>query len=134
MDARSKEARAVGDEFFNSEVEALTKGDFSHEPQVHFEKASKAIDNLYGLLDVTMEQLDGLLAARIHRLQGNLNLILYGTGGVLLVVLYLFAGMLVSVLRSLRSIQAGAERLARGDVSQLIDTIRAMSFARLGAP
>ncbi len=34
-------------------------------------------------------------------------------------MLYLFAGMLLSVLRSLKSIQAGAERLAKGDASEI---------------
>ena len=69
-----------------------------------------------------MEQLDGLLVARINRLENNLILIFGGTGVVVAVILYLFGGMLLSVLRSLKSIQAGAERLAHGDVSQLVDS------------
>ena len=39
-----------------------------------------------------------------------------------LLVLYLFAGLLFSVLRSLKAIGAGAERLARGDLSRTIDS------------
>ncbi len=45
-----------------------------------------------------------------------------GQGLVLLLVLYLFAGMLFSVLRSLKSIGAGAERLAQGDLSKRVDS------------
>ncbi len=83
LDARSKEASAAGNNFLKNEVEALINGELSREPQAYFDKATKAIDNLYGLFDITIEQLDGLLVARIHRLQSNLNLTLYGTGGVL---------------------------------------------------
>jgi len=122
LDARGKEARAAGNEFLKTEVENLVNGDLTLEPQVYFNAATKAIDTLYGLLDVTIEQLEAVLSARIHRLQTNLYTILGGTGLVLLLVLYLFAGMLSSVLRSLRSIQAGAERLAQGDVSQLVNS------------
>jgi methyl-accepting chemotaxis protein len=122
LDAKSKEARAAGDEFLKTEVDALVKGDLTLDPQVYFASATKTIDSLYGLFDATIEQLDGLLAARVHRLTTNLNFVLYGTGGVLLVVMYLFGGMLMSVLRSLKSIEGGAERLARGDVSQAVDS------------
>jgi len=132
LDARSKEGRAAGNEFLKNEVGALMSGDLTQEPQVYFEKATKAIDNLYGLFDVVVEQLDGVLAARSHRLQGDLNLVLYGTGAVLLAVLYLFAGMLLSVLRSLRSIEAGAERLAQGDVSQFVDSHSTDELRRVG--
>ncbi len=122
LDAKSRETRAGGEEFLKTEVAALVKGDLTQDPQVYFNKATKAIDALYGVFDLTVEQLDGLLAARIHRLQSNMNLVLYGAAAALLAVLYLFGGMLFSVLRSLKSIQAGAERLAHGDVSQLVDS------------
>jgi methyl-accepting chemotaxis protein len=122
LDARSKEAGAAGDTFLKTEVDALLKGDLTLDPQIYFRSASAAIDNLYGLFDATAEQLDGLLAARVNRLTNNLSLALYGTAAVLLAVLYLFGGMLLSVLRSLKSIQSGAERLAQGDVSQAVDS------------
>ena len=122
LDARSKEARAAGNEFLKTEVDALVNGDLASEPQAYFDKATTAIDNLYGLFDATIDQLDGVLAARIHSLQNNVYLALGGTSLVVLLVLYLFAGMLASVLRSLKSIQTGAERLAQGDVSQLVDS------------
>ncbi len=75
----------------------------------------------YALFDISVQDLDGLLAARIHGLQNRLSIILAGTGAALILVLYLFGGMLLSVLRSLRSIEAGAERLAHGDVSRIVD-------------
>ena len=122
MDAKRKQAHAAGDEYLKNEVGALIKGDLTLEASEYYNRASAAIDSLYDLIDGVFEQLDGLLAARVHRLQTNMNFVLYGTAGVLLVVLYLFGGMLLSVLRSLKSIEAGAERLAQGDVSQRVDS------------
>ncbi len=78
--------------------------------------ASSAI--AYALFDLSLQQLGGLLTARVHRLLNSLDMILAGTGAVLILVLYVFTGMLLSVLRSLRSIQAGADRLALGDLHQ----------------
>ena len=80
--------------------------------------ASSAI--AYALFDLSLRELDGVLTARIHRLQNSLTMILGGTGAVLILVLYVFVGLLLSVLRSLRSIQAGANRLALGDLHQNI--------------
>ena len=81
------------------------------------------LKNLNALFDASIEQLDSLLAARLDNLHSNLFLMCAVTGAVLILVLYLFGGMLLSVLRSLRSIQAGAERLAFGNVSELADSL-----------
>ena len=90
--------------------------------------------DLNALFDASIEQLDALLAARLDNLQSNQFLIYAVTGIVLVLVLYLFGGMLLSVLRSLRSIQAGAERLAVGNVSEFTDShsrdeLRQVAFA-----
>ncbi len=133
LDARSKEAQTASADFLKTEVQALVDGDLTLNPQAYFEKATRTVDNLYGLFDAASSQLDGVLAARIDRLQSNLKLVLYGTGSVILAVAYLFAGMLASVLRSLRSIEAGAERLARGDVSELVDSYSHDELREVGA-
>jgi methyl-accepting chemotaxis protein len=78
------------------------------------------LKDLNALFDACIVQLEGLLSARVDRLNANLYTILGGTGALLLLVIYLFMGMLLSVLRSLKSIEAGAERLALGDLSQEI--------------
>ncbi len=75
----------------------------------------------FALFDMSVRELDGFLSARIDGLQNRLYIILAGTGAVLLLVLYLFGGMFLSVLRSLKSIEAGAARLADGDVSKVVE-------------
>ncbi len=120
LEAKTQEARAIGEQFLKSDLTALLKGDLTGESAEYLKHAKAVIDAQYGLFDATMEQLDGLLVDRVERLQGNLHLIFGGSAAVLLVVLYLFWGMLLSVLRSLRAIQAGAERLAQGDLHQTI--------------
>ncbi len=122
LDAKIKEMNGSVQYFVNNDAAAVIKGDFSLGPNDYFKHASTAVDAIFGVFDVSMDQLDKLLVARINRLQSNLILIFGGTALVLAVVFYLFAGMLFSVLRSLRSIEAGAERLARGDVSELVDS------------
>ncbi len=92
------------------------------------------LKDLNALFDASIEQLDALLAARISSLQNALFVMCAVTGAVLILVLYLFGGMLLSVLRSLRSIQAGAERLAFGNVSEFAhshsrDELRQVAFA-----
>jgi methyl-accepting chemotaxis protein len=86
----------------------------------------------YALFDISTQDLDGLLEARVDALQNRLYMILVGTGVVLLLVLYLFGGMLLSVLRSLKSIEAGAERLAHGDVSKVVDSHSRDELRRVG--
>lgn len=120
LDAKSKEARSEGEDFLRNEAGALAKGDLTLSPSQYFERGTATKDALYSLLDASIEQLDNLLAARIHRLQSSLYLTLGGVGIALALVLYLYGGMLLSVLRSLRSIEAGAVRLAKGDVSQFV--------------
>ncbi len=120
LEAKTKEARATGEQFLKNDLTALLKGDLTGEPAEYFNHAKAVMDVQYALFDATMEQLDGLLAGRVNHLQNNLYLIFGGSAAVLLVVLYLFWGMLLSVLRSLRAIQAGAERLAQGDLHQNI--------------
>jgi methyl-accepting chemotaxis protein len=80
------------------------------------------LKDLNALFDASIEQFDNLLAARIHRLKTDFYTMLGGTGVVLAIILYLFGGMLLSVLRSLKSIQTSAEGLARGDISQTVDS------------
>ena len=120
--SKVKEAGDAAKSFLENEVASLAKGDFSLSEEVYRKHAIVASDALYGLFDVSMQQFDNLLVARLNRLETNLYLVFGGTGVVLLAVLYLFAGMLLSVLRSLKSIEHGAERLARGDVSELVDS------------
>ena len=122
LDTKVKEAHSAGEHFLKNEAAALVNGDLSLAPTEFFSRATAVKDTLFALFDASAEQLDGLLAARIHKLQTNLTMILGGAGIVIALVLYLFIGMLLSVLHSLRSIQAGAQRLARGDVSQLVDS------------
>ncbi len=122
LEAKGNEVRSASEHFLQKEVAALMNGDLTLAPAEYFNRATAAIDTLYGLFDASTEQLDGLLSARIHRQQTNLTMIFGGVALVLVLVLYLFAGMLLSVMRSLRSIEAGAERLARGDVSKLVDS------------
>ncbi len=122
LEAHSKKARLAGEDFLGNEAGALAEGDLTLSPTEYFNRGTAAKDTLYGLLDASIEQLDNLLAARIHRLQTNLYLMLGGVGIAFVLVLYLYGGMLLSVLRSLRSIEAGAGRLAQGDVSQFVDS------------
>jgi len=86
----------------------------------------------YSLFDLSIHELDGLLAARLNALESRLYLILAGTGAVLILVLYLFGGMLLSVLRSLKAIEAGADRLAHGDVSKCVDSCSRDELRRVG--
>lgn len=122
MQATRKEAEEAAGYFLGAETVGLLNGDLTIDPAAFFERGSVAIAALYKLWDLSAEQLDGLLAARIERSKGNRDTILFGTGLVLLLVLYFFAGMLFSVLRSLKAIRAGADRLARGDLSKSVDS------------
>ncbi len=120
--AKGEQARLAGEHFLQKEAGALASGDLTLNPSEYFSRATAAKNALYDLLDASMTELDKILAARIHKLQNNQNMTYAGVGGILLVVFYLFAGMLLSVLRSLRSIEAGANRLAHGDVSKSVDS------------
>ena len=123
MQATRMEAEKAEGYFLGAQTLALLNGvDLTLDPAVLFVRGSGAILDLYQLFDLSAQQLDGLLAARIERSEANLHTILFGTGLVLLLVLYFFAGMLFSVMRSLNSIRAGAERLARGDLSRRVDS------------
>ncbi len=122
LGAKRQEAYDAGEHFLNNEVAALAKGDLTLAPQVYYDRATAAMTVMYDLYDASFQQLDNLLVARIHNLRMNLYLIYGAVGAVVLAVLYLFVGMLLSILRSLQSIQAGAERLAKGDVSQRVDS------------
>ena len=122
LKAKGEQAGLAGELFLKKDASALAKGDLTLDPAEYFTRATAAKDSLYGLLDSSIEQLDGLLAARIDRLNSSLRLIFAGVGFTLVAVLYLFGGMLLSVLRSLKFIRAGAERLAMGDISQAVDS------------
>jgi methyl-accepting chemotaxis protein len=118
LGAKNKEAHETGERLLQNDTAALARGDLTAAPLVYFDKATAAINVMHDLFSASIQQLDNLLVARIQNLRTNLYLIYGAVGAVLLAVLYLFAGMLLSVLRSLRSIQAGAERLASGDLRQ----------------
>ncbi len=123
MQETRKDAEEAAGYFLGAQTLALLNGGgLTLDPAELFVRGSAAILNLYKLFDLSAQQLDGLLAARIQRSEGRLNAILFGTGLVPLLVLYFFAGLLFSVLRSLNSIKAGAERLARGDLSKPIES------------
>ena len=130
--SKVKEAGDAAKSFLENEVASLAKGDFSLSEEDYRKHATVARDALYGLFDVSMRQFDNLLVARLNRLETNLYLVFGGTGVALLVVLYLFVGMLLSVLRSLKSIEQGAERLAQGDVSQFVDSHSTDELRRVG--
>ena len=130
--SKVKEAGDAAKSFLDNEVASLAKGDFSLPKEVYRKHASVASDALYGLFDVSMQQFDNLLVARLNRLETNLYLVFGGTGVALLVVLYLFVGMLLSVLRSLKSIEQGAERLAQGDVSKPVDSYSSDELRNVG--
>jgi methyl-accepting chemotaxis protein len=122
LKAKGEEARKAGEHFLQKEAGALARGELTEDPAEYFKRGTAAKDALYGLLDASIEQLDGLLAARLGRFETELRLILASNGLAVMAVLYLFGGMLLSVLHSLKCIQAGAVRLAHGDVSDLVDS------------
>jgi methyl-accepting chemotaxis protein len=128
-----KAARDTAVFFEGPKVLALLDGKLDLPPD-ELANHGVGLKDLNALFDATIDQFDTLLAARIHRLNTNYWLILSGTGVALVLILYLFGGMLLSVLRSLKSIRAGAERLAVGDVSKFADSqsrdeLRQVAFA-----
>jgi methyl-accepting chemotaxis protein len=123
LGAKSKEAREAGQRLLQNDTAALARGDLTAAPLAFFDKATAAITLMHDLFDASIQHLDTLLAARAENLRTNLYLIYGAVGAVLFALLYLFAGMLLSVLRSLRSIEAGAGRLASGDLSQNIEAV-----------
>jgi methyl-accepting chemotaxis protein len=122
LKTKGEEAQQAGERFLKKEAGALARGDLTEDPAEYFKRGTAAKDALYSLLDASIEQLDGLLVARIDRFESQLRLILAGNGAAVLAVLYLFGGMLLSVLRSLKSIESGAQRLAQGDVSEAVNS------------
>jgi methyl-accepting chemotaxis protein len=120
--------------FFQSPpVLALLRGEIAVK-QDEIANQAAGLRDMNALFDACVEKLNGLLTARVDRLYFNLYAILDGVGLVLLLVLYLFGGMLLSVLRSLKSIQAGAERMASGNISSFADSrsrdeLRQVAFA-----
>ncbi len=122
MQPTRKEAEEAAGYFFGPDTLGLLNGDLTLDPAQLFVRGSASISDFYKLFDLSVEQLDGLLAARIERSKANRDTIFFGTGLVLLLVLYFFAGMLFSVLRSLKAIRTGADRLARGDLSSPVDS------------
>jgi methyl-accepting chemotaxis protein len=119
--SKVKEAGETAKSLLGNEVATIAKGDFSISKDVYRQRSAAASEQLYGLFDASMQQFDNLLVARLDRLKTSLYLVFGGTAAAVLVVLYLFAGMLLSVLNSLKSIEAGAARLAQGDVSKSVD-------------
>ena len=133
MQETRKEAEEAAGYFLGVDTLGLLNGDLTLDPAVLFVRGSGAISALYKLFDLSAQQLDGLLAARIERSKANRDTILFGTGLVLLLVLYFFAGLLFSVLRSLKAIGTGAERLAHGDLSRRVDSHSTDELSEVGS-
>ncbi len=120
FEAKSKEARAVVENFLKEQIAPLKNGELKLLPKEFSARARAAMDALYGLFDASTGEVDALLAARSHRLNSNLYLSLGGTGAAIVAVLYLFGGLFLSVLRSLNSIKSSTEQLAVGDLHRTI--------------
>ncbi len=127
-----KEAAETSKSFMENEVASLLKDDFNLSKEAYSAKGAAALAALERLFDVSLEQFDKLLAARLEKLNDNLYLVLCEVGAAMIAVLYLFAGMLLSVLRSLKSIEAGAHRLEEGDVSQPVDSYSSDELCEVG--
>ncbi len=127
----AKSGLALEPEGYRTEFQALLQS--LKKSAAEDDAANPASSRLaYALFDIAAKDVDGLLAARIDGLENRLYMILAGTGAVLILVLYLFGGMLLSVLRSLKSIEAGACRLAHGDISQVVDSHSRDELRRVG--
>ncbi len=127
-----KETAQLSNDFIENDIGLLLKEDFTLPLDTYKQRGAAALSAAYNLFDASIAKFDALMVTRLDKLRGNLNLVLGGTAAAVLVVLYLFAGMLVSVLRSLKSIEAGAERLAHGDVSQAVDSYSSDELREVG--
>jgi len=101
----------------------VVRADFSSTSSAQFfDMTTEAISIGYAQMrDVLLPSLDGLLEQRIE----DARQVLLGSLTVLLVVLavigYLSVGAYLSVMASIRSLRAGSERLAAGDLTTHID-------------
>ncbi|WP_313481056.1 methyl-accepting chemotaxis protein [Stutzerimonas kunmingensis] len=101
----------------------VVRADFSSTSSAQFfDMTTEAISIGYAQMrDVLLPSLDGLLEQRIEDarqvLLGNLTVLLV----VLAVIGYLSVGAYLSVVASIRSLRAGSERLAAGDLTTHID-------------
>lgn len=101
----------------------VVRADFSSTSSAQFfDMTTEAISIGYAQMrDVLLPSLDGLLEQRIEDarqvLLGNLTVLLV----VLAVIGYLSVGAYLSVMASIRSLRAGSERLAAGDLTTHID-------------
>lgn len=100
----------------------VVRADFSSTSSAQFfDMTTEAISIGYAQMrDVLLPSLDGLLEQRIkdaRQLLGNLTVLLV----VLAVIGYLSVGAYLSVMASIRSLRAGSERLAAGDLTTHID-------------
>ncbi len=133
MQGTRVEAEKAQGYFLGAQTLALLNGGgLTLDPAELFVRGSGAILDVYQLFDLSAQQLDGLLAARIEQSKANLRTILFGTGLVLLLALYFFGGLCFSVLGSLKAIRAGAERLARGDLSRRVDSHSSDELSEVG--
>ncbi|MFT4079536.1 methyl-accepting chemotaxis protein [Rhodomicrobium sp.] len=120
--ARSDQARVATAYFLKREVGALLRGDFSTERDEFAKRSSNAIEKLYALMDFSLDTLDGILASRGSKAERNMQFVFLVSGAALFIVLYIFIGTLLSVLRSLKAIENGANRLARGDLAEPVES------------
>ncbi len=81
----------------------------------------KSTEVLFELADATINSLNDLLGARIARIETTRNIVLSALAAGFALVLYLYFGILDGIRRSLSGIVAGANRMARGDLSTSVE-------------
>ena len=119
---KAGQALEATENFLSNDTALLARGDLTAAIPVYTGHASAAIEATYALFDAAMEQLDSLLRARVQYLDTKFRVVFGGAAVTLLLMLYLMSGELLSILRSLKSIEAGADRLAAGDVSTRVES------------
>ncbi len=102
------------------EFDILT-GSFITTPDEWFEKSSVVIDGAYG--DIFQSLLPGanrIIEARKAAAYRNLVLSLGGVGAAILLLVYLFGGMYFGIKGTVDELNAGAARIAQGDLTERI--------------
>lgn len=129
---KAGQALESAENFLSNDTADLARGDLTAAIPVYTSHASAAIEATYALFDAAMEQLNSLLRDRVQYLNMELRIVFGGAAITLLVMLYFMIGELLSILRSLKSIEAGADRLAAGDVSMHVHSRSRDELRRLG--
>ncbi|KAI95399.1 chemotaxis protein [Rhodomicrobium udaipurense JA643] len=119
---RTDQARVAAAYFHKREVGAILRGDFSTERDEFAKRGSYAVEKLYALMDFSLDTLDGILVSRGQKDERNMQFVFLVNGAGLFLVLYIFIGTLLSVLRSLKAIENGANRLAHGDLAEQVES------------